>query len=111
LIPTETNIEVFVKPFGHFAVDRQRICRELNLVQIGSTPFDAIFEALVVLAKHFPVREYCRALVVAMQTVLAVLAVQMTLASDRAQEPVLVVEKMTCPRPIHNLEVTPAPAA
>ena len=45
------------------------------------------------------------------QTVLAVLAVQMTLASDRAHEPVLVVEKMTCPRPIHNLDDTPAPAA
>ena len=46
-----------------------------------------------------------------MQTVLAVLAVQMTLASDRAHEPVLVVEKMTCPRPIHNLDDTLAPAA
>lgn len=103
MISTETNIEVFEKPFGQMAVDRQRICRELNLVQIGSRPFDAFFEALVVLPKHFPAREYCRVLVVAIQTVLAVLAVQMTLASDRAHEPVLVVEKMTCPRPIHNL--------
>jgi hypothetical protein len=46
-----------------------------------------------------------------MQTVLAVLAVQVTLASDRGHEPVLVVEKMTCPRPMHNLVDTPAPAA
>ena len=81
------------------------------MVQIGSRPFDAFFEALVVLAKHFPVREYCRVLVVVTQTVLAVLAVQMTLASDRGHEPVLLVEKMTCPRPMHNLVDTPAPAA
>ena len=33
-ISTETKIDVLLNPFGQMEKDRQRICRELNLVQI-----------------------------------------------------------------------------
>jgi hypothetical protein len=95
VISLETNIAVFVKPLGHIAIVRQRICRELNLVQIGRTPFSAFFDALVVLATHLPEREYFNALLVVMQTVFAVSAFHVTFDSDRPQVPVFVTVRRT----------------
>ena len=95
VISLETNIAVFVKPLGHIAIFRQRICRELNLVQIGRTPFSAFFDALVVLATHLPEREYFNALLVVMQTVFAVSAFHVTFDSDRPQVPVFVTVRRT----------------
>lgn len=95
VISTETKIADFVKPFGHFAVDLQRICLVVDLVQIGSTPFGAFFDALVVLDKHLPVRENCNALLLVMQTVLAVLVVHEIFDSDFPHAPVFETLKIT----------------
>ncbi|MEY4015610.1 MAG: hypothetical protein RIS46_606 [Actinomycetota bacterium] len=95
LISAETKIDVCINPFGHFAVDLQRICLVVDLVQIGRTPFGAIFDALVVLDKHLPVRENCNALLVVMQTVLAVLVVHEIFDSDFPHAPVLEMLKIT----------------
>ena len=95
LISTETRIVFFMKPLGHFEVDLQRICLVVDLVQIGSTPFGAFFDALVVLDKHLPVRENCNAFVVVMQTVLAVLVVNEIFDSDFPHAPVLETLKIT----------------
>jgi hypothetical protein len=95
LISTETRIVFFIKPFGHFEVDLQRICLVVDLVQIGSTPFGAFFDALVVLDKHLPVRENCNVLLVVMQTVLAVLVVHEIFDSDFPHAPVLETLKIT----------------
>lgn len=95
LIPTDSKIDDFVKPFGHFAVDLQSICLVVDLVQIARTPFGALFDALVVLDKHLPVRENCNALLVVMQTVLAVLVVHEIFDSDLPHAPVLETLKIT----------------
>jgi len=95
LMPTDTKIDDFVNPFGHFAVDLQRICLVVDLVQIGSTPFGASFDALVVLDKHLPVRENCNVLLVVMQTILAVLVVHEIFDSDFPHAPVLETLKIT----------------
>jgi hypothetical protein len=94
-ISTETKIDVLLNPFGHFEVDLQRICLVVDLVQIGSTPFGAFFDALVVLDKHLPVRENCNVLLVVMQTVLAVLVVHEIFDSDFPHAPVLETLKIT----------------